>query len=386
MKKLILITILSLLLLITMSYGIQADSTDIFLNGINQYYQKNFEKAIKTFDQYLENKSRHFLKVKTLYYQTLSFIELNQVIKTKNNIKKLKQLGYEFGYLYWKLGEIYLNQENQFDSPFYSEALKQFKQAHDLGINSYLFQKDLAICYQGLGKNKKAATAYKQALKNNNTVEDYINLANLYKKIDNNTEAIKYYEKTLSLDSNQESVYLNLGNIYFNTEKYNKSINVYKKGLKINPSLVTMRFKLAKAYYYIQDFSRAKKEFEQVVTANNNYYRAYYFLGQIMYNQKQYKNAINMYEKCIEVNQKYAKAYLGLGNIYLKQKNFYKAVANFSSAIDKNKNNPDGHYYLALAYNKLNMKDAAVAELKTTLHLDSDFKPARKLLNQLMED
>ena len=38
--------------------------------------------------------------------------------------------------IHWKLGELYLNKDQTYDSPFYNEARKELEKAKSLGISS----------------------------------------------------------------------------------------------------------------------------------------------------------------------------------------------------------------------------------------------------------
>jgi tetratricopeptide (TPR) repeat protein len=372
--------------------GIGASNLENYLDGLEQYYNQNYQEAIDIFDQILEKseKSKTQLdenfKVDILFYKTLSFIKLNNILDAKENLKILEEMGYECARLYWQLGKIYLNKDNQFDNPFYSEAIKQFNKARKLGVDPTHLHRDLAISYQGLGRLEEAASEYEIALKNNGEANDYVNLAFLYKKLGDIENAIKYFGKSVELDSDLTSSYLNLGKLYLSKNEFEEAVYYLEKGVNSNPSFVAMRFELARAYFLSQNFEKAAIEFEKVIEKNKNYYRAYYYLGEIKLEHGKTQEAINMYQQSLNINTNYANAYIALGNIFLEQDNFYKAVANFSSAIDKNTINPEGHYYLALAYIKLNMKEAAIAELKTTLHLNSNYRDARELLDKLMEE
>jgi tetratricopeptide (TPR) repeat protein len=310
----------------------------LFLRGIENYYHNQYQKAITLFDNSLEKNKNKDWKIDTLYYQTLSYIELNRVVAAKENIKKLKNMGYEFGNIYWELGQLYLNKEEQFDSPFYNEAKDQLEKAKMFGINSPRFHSDLAMAYQGLGKVEKAAREYELALNEEGEAGDYINVANLYKKENQLQKAIKNYKKALEIDPEITSVYFNLGSIYLKQENYQKAIEFLTKGVKIQPSFAALRYRLGNAYYLNNNLSKAREEFNKVIDLNENAYRAYYYLGKIYTQEDKLQKAIYNYEQAIKHNPNYVSAYIALGDIYLEQKNYYKAISQYSTAIEKNDN------------------------------------------------
>lgn len=387
MKNLKLTFVFSLLaILIVSNIVLATEGTELFGQGIEYYYNNQYQKAIDVFSQTLKQTNNKDLSVDALYYQTLSYIKLNKVTIAKENITKLKNDGYEFGIIHWKLGQVYLNKEGQFDSPFYGEAKAQLEKAAMLGVDSARFHSDFAMSYQGLGNIERAAREYELALSKGGTAGDYINVATLYKKSNQFQKAIKNYKRALEIDPEITSIYLNLGSIYLEQDNYQNAIDIFKKGVETKPSFAALRFRLAKAYYLNDDLSKAREEFNQVIDLNENAYKAYYYLGKIYYQKDNLQKAIYNYQQAIRYNPDYVSAYISLGDIYLEQENPYKAISQYTIAIDKNDNYPVGHFHLAKVYMKLNMKEAAIAELRKTVHLDTDHKEAQKLLKQLREE
>jgi tetratricopeptide (TPR) repeat protein len=383
MRKLM-VTFLLLFVLIVQCVMVEA-SNKIFLQGIEEFYNSEYDSSIKTFDKVINNNTDS-VYIDALYYQTLAYIEKNDVINARNNMNLLEELGYDFAMLHWKLGLIYLNKDSQFDSPFYNEARQELEKANILGINSRDFHTDLAMTYQGLGNQDMAVKEFELAISKGGNLADYINLAKLYKDIGEFNKAINTYKQALNIDSNNTSVYLNLGDIYLNMKEYNLAIETFTKGMNIDPSFTAIKFNLALAYYYNGAYNEAMDFFNKVIELNKNHYQAYYYIGRIVSINEDWQHAIYYFNEAVSYNPDYAIAYIALGNIYLSQDNAYKAISQFTTAIEKNPDYPEGHYYLALAYLDLDMKEAAVAELRKTLHLQSDNDNAKKLMAKLMEE
>jgi len=385
LKKSVIIC-LFLVFVLTLAVGAE-DNIKILMSGMEHYFQGDYEQALSKLDIDIEDENiKNELKVNILYYRTLSQIKLYKIIEAKNVMEKLSDIGYEFGYLYRKLGEVYLNKEGQFDYPFYNEARKNLIKAEKLGINSVALHSDLAVSYQGLGETEKAIKEYEYILGKGKNDVNFLNLAELYKEKGYNQEAIKYYKEVLTDDSKNISVYVNLGDLYLKNNEYNNAIDILEEGVKLDNSFAAMYYKLAHAYYLNGDYEQAKAKFEQVISKNENYYQAYYYLGEIYKNKENWQHALYNYEQAVKYNPDFADAYIAMGNIYLKQENYYKAISSFSSAIEKNENYPEGHYRLGITYYRLNMKEAAIKELRTTLHLSSEYKQAEELLNKLTEE
>lgn len=378
---------LLIITLLTIQPKVTADTTDNFLNGLNNYYRGNYKEAVTELERVLSEKEiESSLLIDSIYYQTLSYIELYSVEQAQSNIEKLRERGYQFGLLYWRLGTVFLNKKRKFDSPFYKEARIQLLRAKALGIDSPSFHRDLSLAYRGLGQYEEAIQQYKLSLTPESTAGNYLDLALLYQEVEQPENAISSYKKALDINSDKVSSYLNLGRIYLEQKQFQEAVKTLKQGVEINPSFEALRFELGRAYYLNEEFEQAKQQFEKVVENNKNNYRAYYFLGQISVNNNRIQTAVNYFNEAVKYNPDYADAYIALGDLFVKQEKYYQAISEYSTAIEKNKTYPKSHYHLALVYIKLDMKEAAVAELRRTIHLHSDHSEARKLLDELTDN
>lgn len=385
MNKKSFLIFLVLTLISTISIFVSADSS-LFLEGVNNYYNGLYNEAINVFEK-LKGEDNDNNDNDAIYYQTLAYLKMNDVAKAKNNIEILDTRGYSFGMIHWTLGELYLNKNNYYDSPFYNEAKKELEKARKLGISSAGLHSDLAVAYQGLGNLEKAIIEYEIAINMGHVISDYISLASVYKETGKLDAALDIYTKAIQENFDNVSIYLNMGNIYIEQEKYEDAIDILKKGVDLNNNMVALKTNLALAYYHNEDYELSKEYFREVIGDNANIYQAYYYLGEI-YNkiEKNYDLAINYYEQAVDYNKSYVRAYLALGDLYLEINETYKAMSQYLKALENNPNFPDAHFRLAQAYIQMDMKTAAIEELRRTLHLDDTINEARLLLNKLQEE
>jgi len=383
MKKIVFY--LFLILFIFNSIVLASNYQEDFIDALKEYYSGNFQKSNSEFEIIINSNEDKFI-IDALYYQTLSYIKDDNIMAAKENISILKDKGYEFGKIYWELGQVYLNKKGQFDSPFYNEAKKQLEKANMFGINSPEFHNDLANAYRGLGNISAAAREMEISLKDNGGEGEYMSLASLYQESGQFEKSKDIYKKVLSLYPDNISAYLNLANILIEQKNYEQAVEYLSKAKNRDEDFTAIRYRLALAYYHYGNLEGAESEFNEVIKQSKNNYKSYYYLGKIYQDREDYAKASYYYDEAIKYNQNYALAYIALGDIYIVQENYYKAIASYSTAIEKNDKYPEGHYHLAIAYHKLNMREAAIAELRKTLHLNSDHNDARNMLNDLLED
>ena len=365
----------------------QTDQIELLSQSIKSYHLNNYSEAKELNSQINLDELTTSAKIDTLYYRTLIELALGNVSKGKEHLNELNKMGYDFGMIHYELARIYMNTYNNFDNAYYQTALEEFKKARSLGVNSAQFHRDHAMAYIGLNNREEAVKELELAVSKNGTTSDYMNIANMYKELDDYSKAEENYRKVLNLDSNNTNAISELGDVLIQQKKYTQATMTLQKGIDINPDSVILNYKLGQAYYLNKEYDNAEKYLLNVIELKNNNYSALYYLGKTYEQKENFQNAKYYLNEATKYNPDYAQAYIALGDINLKQGNNYQAIANYSTAIEQNPNYPEGHFHLALAYYQADMKEAAISELRKTLHLsNNDHSKAQELLDRLQEE
>ncbi len=385
-NKIFVVVLVMFFFLTTLNVSAHESDLDLLNQSINNYHINNFEKALQLNKQINLNQLNTSAKVDALYYRTLIELRLGNVPEANEQIEMLSDMGYEFGRLHYELAKAYLNTYNNFDSAYYQIALEEFKKARSLGMNSAQFHRDYALAYMGLNNRQKAILQLELTILENGNTGDYLNLGNLYKELGNLEEAKESYQKALQTDQNNVTAHSELGSILIKQAKYEEAALILRQAVQLDPDSFILNYKLGEAYYNLQEWALAESYLMKTINIKENYYLAHYHLGKINENLKNYQEARYYLNECIKYNPDYYWAYIALGNVSLKEENNYQAIAHYSAAIEKSQNYPTGHFYLALAYNQAGMQNAAISELKRTLHLSDSHPEAQQLLNKLTEE
>ena len=387
-NKKFLIVLLLVIFTVFSGFNVNAQESDLDLltESIKNYHQNNYQKALELNNEInLKNLTTH-AQIDALYYRTLIQLAVGNISKGREQLQELNNMGYDFGMIHYELGRIYLNTYNNFDNAFYQTALEQFKEARSLGINSSDFHRDYARAYIGIDNKQQAVQELEKALSKDANLSDYLNIANLHKELNNLEKAAEFYRKALEIDNQNSNAYSELGDVLIRQKNYQEAVEVLNKGVETNLDSLILNYKLGLAYYQNENYEEAERYLLKSIDIKQNYYRAHFHLGKLYQVQEKYQNAKYHLNETVKYNPNYAEAYIALGDINLKQENNYQAIAQYSIAIEKNPTYPDGHFHLALAYYQSGMKEAAISELRKTLHLSDNHERARKLLDQLQEE
>lgn len=395
MFKKILFTTLILTILISMSFAAAAQEevqkaktpSEQFSEALNDYNQENYSLAAEKFNNLLEDENLDDdLKFSVLYYSTMTAVQRYQTAEAIKSLEEMNELGFQSANLNWKIGELFLNKNNQFDSADFEEALAYLKKAAELGLKERAFKRDLAYAYRENQELEKAENLYKEIIAENPSADDYLNLAKI-KEIDNQlNEAVEYYESALELNGTQSSLYLNLANLYQKLENYNSAVSIFKQGIKNRDNFAPYYIGLGESYIKLNNYEEAKKALQKAVEINENSYYGYFLLANIAKEEKNYSEALNYYKESLKYNPDYVEAYLAEGRLYLEREEYYRAISRFSLAVEKNPDYADSHYYLAIAYYNADMLEAARAELRKTLHINDNYPNARDILDEIEKE
>jgi len=114
------------------------------------------------------------------------------------------------------------------------EAITYYKKAINFDPDYCEAYINLAVAYAKSEENQKAIKTLKRVLLKDPDADHlvYLNMAQLYKKFDNE-KAEQAYKKAISLHPFPQNAYFNLGEFYWNIKKYDEAAINIKKGLEL---------------------------------------------------------------------------------------------------------------------------------------------------------
>lgn len=190
---------------------------------------------------------------------------------------------------------------------------------------------------------------YSKMLKN--LVQQYLKDGESLRQRRNNEGAIEKYKQALDIDPNEFLAYYLSGLAYFDLKKYNEALESVNKGLTINPEHAKSYLVLGQINEKTNKKDEALAAYEKVVKIDPAYEAGWDRIGVQYYNQKNYDKSIEAYRKLLEINPDNIRAYEKLGQIYLDMSNFKEAVVNLEKVTQKDDKNLKAWQRLAQAYN-----------------------------------
>lgn len=189
---------------------------------------------------------------------------------------------------------------------------------------------NMGVCLSILGKTIEAIDSFKSAISlRNDYFDSYIQLGQLFKKLNLLDEAIKIYKLALTKVTQKDSICVNISEIYYLQKNYRLSVKYAEDAINLNAKNYFAKINLANCLMDQGEIEKAIIKLEQAKKINpsssmifNNLGYCYKLLGND-------NEAIINYQKAIELNPKLHDAHFNLSHIQLAQNNFKDGWKNY---------------------------------------------------------
>ena len=147
------------------------------------------------------------------------------------------------------------------------------------------------------GDNENSIIFYLKAIKfNPKYISAYVNLSNVYEKIENYKKAEEYLKIAIKLNSNSDALFNSIGYIFFKRNKFDEAIDNLLKAVKINNKNFRAYFNLGNVYAKIDNHNNAIKFFKETININEKVPEVYFHLAESQKKIEDYKNALINYK------------------------------------------------------------------------------------------
>jgi len=264
-----------------------------------------------------------------------------------------------------------------------SLALIDVLKAAQLDSNNaqYLY----TIGYLNLQLDKPEA-AIKALKKNLDLLPGNVNTRLLLSKAyiaNNNTEAaLEETSKVLAAAPNHPGALFGMAQIKAAQKDTAAAIALAKQLLVADKNNYSASYQLAD-WYKAQGNAAAVTQYQYTFALDTMDVNPLFEIGEFYEQQKQWELAKQAYKACFVKDLDFTDAYLQMGKILYQQDSTEKALRQFNIAISTAPNSAEAYLHKGLSFQKLNLKDSAVAALNQALVFDHQLQAAKDALKKL---
>lgn len=233
--------------------------------------------------------------------------------------------------LWWRLGAIYKNTDEQKALFWYRQALNRLEDHPQLRADmahtywmiaaSLYEEKQYGQCIQALDEAIKVKSDYADA---------YYSYGNSLYALEQYSRAVIYYYYVLLIDDQYISAYINLGSTYHACKRYQEALIELKKACSLDTHNALIHYNLGNAHEALKEFREALEDFSQAIFLKVDFAEAYMNRGNVYGLLGEYILARNDYNQAAIINQE---------DIHIKWMemwvNFSKAQLDFDSTAIK---------------------------------------------------
>ena len=168
--------------------------------------------------------------------------------------------------------------------------------------------------------------------------------------------------------------------------KPDEAIRHYEKAISLAPDFYPARNNLGSDYLSKADFANAQKQFEEAIHLNKDDSQAYFNLGNVLTLTNHVPEAETVINEGLQKRPDSAFGYFLLGSLHARSGRTSEAEKNLRHAIQLDPAMPEVYLQLVNLYLQQNRKTEAIAELQDFLHAfpDGAFSPkAKQVLKKL---
>ena len=269
-------------------------SDDIIQEG--QYLWKNSEQILSL--------SNEEITVLLLHREAWRFYGLGDLDKARLTYEKIPTNGRSF-WIHYRLGELWALTETEKSNNYYKKAYQVatvteknppflFKVATIMYLDEE-YENSIAVYTEVLGLQKDFVT--------------YLYRGNAYFIIGELSQAINDYSMGIELNSDYGDLYINRARVYADAKQNENAIKDYQKYLSLKPSDQEAWQELIKFLLAQNRYADAKKEADRWVTVEKNQPNAWNVKGALSYSQKNYNEALADFKMVTQIDPAFHSAW-----------------------------------------------------------------------------
>lgn len=310
---------------------------------------------------------------KSLQFQLTDALNAEKITEAKTNLKPADAEISHSEYILIQEGDKFFLRRD------FPSAIRQYKAAIEMKAEPEVYQK-LGDAYLTIGDDEDALKSYQKSLSiAPDDAGTHYSIGVILERKGDISGAIGEYERCISLDKNNGDAHRRLADIYALKGKLNKAIAEYNKILLIAPDNPVIHFKLAKAYQKIGKLHETMKSLETAIKLDPSNLEPRRELIQLEIRRKNLKNAEKLCREVLAINRDDQQERLRLTGILAQEKKYDELVEFLIEESSRHPDDNSSYYKLGIIKDHLKDFQAAIKYFRKSIEI----RPTAKAFHSL---
>jgi tetratricopeptide (TPR) repeat protein len=225
---------------------------------------------------------------------------------------------------------------------------------------------------------KSLSLGVKQAAVHNNAGYAYHRQGRL-------ADAIGAFSTAIELDPSTGAAHNNLGVLYHKSGRFDEAVSSLLRATRLEPNNAQLHHNLGLAYHAQGNLIEAARQYREALRIAPGLAPSHCNLGSIYFSQGNLTDATVEFQRALQTESEMSIAHGGLGAIYYEQGDLDKALSHFARAVDVEPDYAVGHFYLALIYEANGQQAEAERAFKRVVLAQGDSKVTEQAWEHLKQ-
>lgn len=310
----------------------QDEPMALYYLGLTESKNKNYAKAIDLFTNAIkiDNDNHNFyFDLAKAYCDIAWFDEALCALKKSINLDLARNTTNNLDEKYFLAGWILIKQNKLQKALLNLNSVDKNSKMYE---NAQILIQIINLKSMNLSLAKKRLEEYYEKEKDNTILLD--TLANVYKELKLNKQAIKLYSDALKINPNSIYYTLEIIDLLIDEKEYDKALEMIEKFSEKYQNCANIYNSLARIYYRLHDLNKALESINRYIELDNNNAEAFYFRGLILNDLSHFEDARNSIYNAIKLNPNIAKYYSQMARSYQNLNEYKNALLYSKEAIE----------------------------------------------------
>ena len=202
--------------------------------------------------------------------------------------------------------------------------------------------------------------------------ECLLDMASLLFQKGKTEEAVKIYNKIITLYPNCKEAYFNKGIIVYKQKLYPQAIELFSRAIEVDPMYGKAYLYRGKSYFFQSDLKSAEFDFQSAQVDKETEYDSWLELGMLYVRKKEFDKGLKFLNQCVQKNDTNQIVLLSRASALFEMENYRASIVDCNKILHKNQTRWEAYLIKSKNYLILDNTDSCKINLDYARNYSND--------------